>query len=378
MAGDFLLMASRGGFSVSKGVIASWARYQKKAVQDYRSSDKIVLGDLEQAYRLYTLALKGEPESGAMNRLKESEHLSSQAAWMLASAYSITGKKNVAKEITNGKKVDFSEYSETGRTFGSPVRDKAIALGSSVLMDEIPQALDIAQEVARAMSDGWYTTQEAAFSSAAMNLLAGKVATGPISTEVTQTGSTTPVKSTKSVCNVQLDTESGGVDIKNLSDGGIYATLATSTLPKSGERTEARSNGLSLDVNYISREGKVLNPAEIPQGTDFSVSITVGNTSGIKDYTHLALTEMVPSGWEISNDRMYGAPVQDVTYDYQDIRDDRVIWFFDLPRGTAKTFKVNIRASYEGEFNLPPVKCEAMYDSKVSANTASGTAKVSN
>ena len=38
MAGQFMVMASQNGFSVSKGVLASWARYQKKAVQDYRAN----------------------------------------------------------------------------------------------------------------------------------------------------------------------------------------------------------------------------------------------------------------------------------------------------------------------------------------------------
>ena len=59
-----------------------------------------------------------------------------------------------------------------------------------------------------------------------------------------------------------------------------------------------------------------------------------------------------------------------------DIRDDRVVWHFDLPKGTAKTFRIKMRAAYQGSFNLPPVKCEAMYDARISANTASGTAAV--
>ena len=375
MAGQFLVMASRGGFSVSKGVLASWSRFQKKAVQDYRSSDKALLQDLEQAFRLYTLALLGEPESGAMNRLKESDNLSSQASWMLAAAYAVTGKKNVAREITEGLKTDFSDYQETGRTYGSPVRDKAIALGTCVYMDEIPAALDIAQEISKAMS-GWYTTQEAAFATNFMSLLADKVGTGAISAEIKQGENITQAQSTKSVCSFTLDPQTGGADVKNLSDADIHATLVTSTIPKTGEKTEARSNGISLDVKYTSSEGKALNPSEIKQGTDFTVTITVGNSSGLRDYTHLALTEMIPSGWEISNERLYGVQDKDLSYNYMDIRDDRVVWHFDLPKGTSKTFRVKVHASYEGEFVLPAVKCEALYDSKTSANTTSGTAKV--
>ena len=35
-----------------------------------------------------------------------------------------------------------------------------------------------------------------------------------------------------------------------------------------------------------------------------------------------------------------------------------------------------MHASYQGEYILPAVKCEAMYDPRVRANTASGHTKV--
>lgn len=376
MAGQFMIMASQNGFTVSKGVLASWARFQKKAVQDYRANPEYPLWDFEQAYRLYTLALKGEPENGAMNRLKESENLSQQAGWMLAAAYAVAGKKNIAKEMVANLRTDFSEYTESGRTFGSSTRDKAVALETCAIIDDIPGAMDIAQEVAKAMSGGWYMTQETAFASKAMSSLAGKINTGNLTADVTQSGKATPVKTAKSVYGLALDTQSGGADVNNTSDGVIYATLITSTVPEFGARNEARSNGLGMTVTYTSSNGKLLNPAEIPQGTDFTVTITVGNSSTMRDYTNLALTEVVPSGWEIFNDRLFGAGDSRAAYSYRDIRDDRVIWYFDLPRGKSKTFKIKMHAAYEGEFTLPSVKCEALYDAHISANSASGTAKV--
>ena len=376
MAGQFMILASQNGFSVSRGVLASWTRYQKKNIQNYRNAEAGSMTDLEQAYRLYTLALKGEPENGAMNRLKESANLSRQASWMLASAYAVAGKKNVAKEMIEKLKTDFSENPESVRTFGSPLRDKAIAMETLVLTDMIPEADDLAHEIADAMSSGLYSTQEVLFVTRSMNLLSGKLNNGVLTAEVVQKGNTLQVKSVKSICNVNLDTKAGGADIKNTSDGSIHATLVITSVPAPGTRTEARYNGLNLSVSYLSEDGKPVNPASIPQGTDFTAIVNVGNVSGFKDYTHLALTEIIPSGWEIFNERLYGTEYNNGTYDHMDIRDDRVVWHFDLPRGTAKTFRVKMRAAYEGSFNLPPVKCEAMYDARINANTASGKAVV--
>ena len=84
----------------------------------------------------------------------------------------------------------------------------------------------------------------------------------------------------------------------------------------------------------------------------------------------------VPSGWEIVNDRLTGGNTADDGYDYKDIRDDRVLWYFGLPAGRSKTFTVQLRAAYEGTYMLPAVVCEAMYEPAVSAATASGTAVV--
>lgn len=376
MAGQFMITAAKNGFNVSKGVLASWSRFQKRNIQDYRNSDNSGQGDLNQAYRLYTMALKGEAESGAMNRLKESENLSDQAGWMLASAYAVSGKKNVAAEIISKLKTNFTDYREANTTFGSQTRDKAIALEALVRTDAIPEAMDVAQEVAESMAGGWYMTQETAFATNAMKQLAGKVGTGELSAEVKQGDKTQVVKTAKSISSMQLDTQNGNVEVTNTTGGSLYATLITSVTPKFGDKVEARSNGLSLKVSYHGDNGRTLDPHNLKQGTDFTVSVTVGNTSGTRDCTNLALTEMIPSGWEIVNDRMFGGESAKASFSYRDIRDDRVSWFFDLAKGTSKTFKIKMHASYQGEFILPAVKCEAMYDPHISANTTSGMAKV--
>ncbi len=376
MAGQFMVTAAKNGYNVSKGVLASWSRFQKRAVQDYRNSDGGGLNDLNQAYRLYTLALNGEAESGAMNRLKESEALSDQAAWMLASAYTLAGKKTVAAEIIGGVQTSFSGYPDNDMTFASPIRDKAIALEAMTLADKTPEAIETASEIAGALTGDWYITQEVAFSTTALRKLADKIGDGILSAEIRQDGKTIPAKSAKAVYSTAIDPSTGSVEVVNTGDGDLFATLTTSSAAPAGEKTEAKANGLSLKVVYIAGNGKTLDPRSIPQGTDFSVRITVGNTSGVKDYTNLALSQIIPSGWEIVNDRLFGGDEGRKVFNYRDIRDDRVNWFFDLPKGTSKTFKMKLNASYQGVFILPAVKCEAMYDPRVSANTASGTAEV--
>jgi len=63
-------------------------------------------------------------------------------------------------------------------------------------------------------------------------------------------------------------------------------------------------------------------------------------------------------------------------FTYQDIRDDRILTYFDLARNRAKVIKVRLQSSYVGNFVLPAVQCEAMYDTSAYAKTKAGRVKV--
>lgn len=377
MAGIFLTEASQNGFPVSRGVLASWARYQKKAVQNYRTEDSNSYSDLSQAYRLYALALTGQPESGAMNRLKEKGTLPNTAAWMLSTAYSLSGKKNIAQGIISNIKNETEVWPGKDLTYGSVLRNKSISVEALTLADDIQEAYDMAKEVSKGLS-GYYSTQEAAFATHAMSKLAKKAGSGTLSAELTpRNGSSETISGTSGYYEKEIDAQSGAIEVKNLSEGKIFATLVASAYPSAAEKIPAKSNGLSVSVRYVSEDGKTLNPSEIAQGTEFLSIVSVTNTSGNTDCYNVALSEKIPSGWEIFNDRLLGsASDESVPWTYRDIKDDKVNWFFDIGKGVTKTFSIKLQAAYEGEFNLPAIKCEAMYDRNFSANTASGLAKV--
>ena len=63
-------------------------------------------------------------------------------------------------------------------------------------------------------------------------------------------------------------------------------------------------------------------------------------------------------------------------YTYRDVRDDRVLTYFDLPRTQSKIIKVRLQASYIGSFVLPAIHCEAMYDLSAQARTQASRIKV--
>jgi len=50
---------------------------------------------------------------------------------------------------------------------------------------------------------------------------------------------------------------------------------------------------------------------------------------------------------------------------YQDFRDDRVNFYFDIKPTQKLTFRVALNATYLGKYYLPAVYSEAMYDSSI-------------
>jgi hypothetical protein len=70
--------------------------------------------------------------------------------------------------------------------------------------------------------------------------------------------------------------------------------------------------------------------------------VKVSNTSSAENYRDMVLTQIFASGWEIHNVRMddFITVHQSSVPDYQDIRDDRVYTYFQLPRYESKIFVI--------------------------------------
>ena len=393
--GMFLTLAQEKGYAVHANVLNKWKRFQRAAAQNWRMPQEANnwqqwQSELQQAFRLYTLALAGAPEYGAMNRMKEQPGLSIQAKWRLAAAYALTGKMKPAEELVYNAETTVIPYSSMNQIYGSSDRDEAMILETLLLMNRERDALQQAKVVSKNLSqENWFSTQSTAFALMAMGRLAEKLS-GSLDFTWTWNGKQQPaVKSAKAVFEKEISTspKSGTVAVKNQGKGALSIDLITRT-QLLNDTLPAISDNLRMDIRYASMDGKPMSVNDIRQGTDFTAIASISNTSGTTDYTNLALTHIIPSGWEVYNERMTvpEAEPQETTdssgnvsgqYTYQDIRDDRVLTYFNLRRGETKIFTIKLQATYAGNFILPAVQCEAMYDVNVQARSKAGRTTVS-
>ena len=395
--GMFLTLAQEKGYAVHPNVLNKWKRFQRAAAQNWRmpqeaSNWQIWQSELQQAFRLYTLALAGAPEYGAMNRMKEQPGLSIQAKWRLAAAYALTGKMKPAGELVYNAETTVIPYSSMNLIYGSSDRDEAMILETLILMKRDRDALQQAKKVSQNLAqENWFSTQSTAFALMAMGRLAEQLS-GTLDFTWNWNGKQQPaVKSAKAVFEKEIATspKSGTVSVKNQGKGALSVDLITRT-QLLNDTLPAIADNIRLDVKYTDMAGSPISVEDIRQGTDFMSAVTLSNISGTSDYSNLALTHIIPSGWEIYNERMIVPEVSSSStneanvpessagkYTYKDIRDDRVLTYFDLRRGESKTFTVRLQATYAGNFILPAIQCEAMYDAVVQARTKAGRTTVS-
>lgn len=383
-AGHFMIEAEEKGYTLPPQMKSKWINFQQDQANNWSPHNERYRDDgFTQAYRLFTLALADVANLGEMNRLREYEKLGTQARHFLSMAYVYAGKKEVAMQLIAGaEKEKTNLYTHT---YGSKERNMAILLEGFLKLKMYDAAMPVIKEISAALnSSAWMSTQTTAFCLRAMAQAAEifKASLQDFKYSYTlNTLASKKVLSTHLVNQYALKISDAKVSnilkVENQSEFPFYINLAVEGTPLVDDFEKEEKN-IAMNVVYKDLDGRPLDHQNIKQGTDFKVEITVRNTSGSLSYENMALSAMFPSGWEISNTRLYGegsVHMIDIP-SYQDIRDDRVDFFFDLSRHEKKTFVVLLNASYIGEYNMPSISCSAMYDNTVRARVPGGKVKV--
>jgi uncharacterized protein YfaS (alpha-2-macroglobulin family) len=366
-AGHFITEAERAGFSIPAGFKQKWLDYQKKTAREWRFDIHHKASASDQAYRLFTLALAGNSEKGAMNRLRETKEIPQLSHWLLAAAYAITGRPEVAGELLDMRNTS-TEEEYRNYYYGSELRDKAIILYTLTLLKEEEAALPLLKEICNNLNTSdWYSTQSVAWGLFSYmkwtSMNPGK--------EDSQSDIRITLNAEKSdltimrgqILNrsINMADEENSLTVENKSDKPLYVTLVRKGTPLVSDITR-EEKGLSMKIDYVNMEMNPVDPSNLNQGTDFMMVAKVSNNT-FTQIENIALTQMVPSGWEIRNTRLFEADfgIKESRYDYRDFRDDRVNTYFSLARGETKNFVLILNAAYKGDYYQPSVWCEAMY-----------------
>ena len=370
-AGHFMVEAAKKGYVLPIGFKSKWIEYQKQQARNWRNNSTYGNNALSQAYRLYTLSLANSADVASMNRLRETSGISNEARMRLASAYALIGKKSIAKGILN--KLTTNEYSKRRYSnYGSETRNKAMALDTYTLLNETLKAIKLAKKIAENLSsEQWMSTQTTSYSLLAMSkyALQNGENTG-INASYSLNKKSKNINTSKALYVIDLKEvkSENTIAISNKSTGVLYVRVFNKGILPVGEEKVFQKN-LEATIIYKTKEGTEIVSNNLSQGTNFVAEVTVKNmTNDI--VKNVALTQYIPSGWEIVNTRFtdFGNTTSSQV-DYTDIRDASISTYFTLKKHETKTFKVLLNASYLGRYYLPGVQVEAMYDNDYTART---------
>ncbi len=379
----FLMEAKKKGYQVPDAFLSKLGKYlsaASNAYQEdkYRSDSKYI--DFIQAYRLYVLSLASSPEWGAMNRLRLKNPVGQMTRWMLAGAYAVGGKTDIAKQIIANLPTVFASSDWSDNYYGSDIRDEAFV--SMVLSDlgnkELSQ--DVIQDAVSKLNKNPYpNTQELSTTMLALGKIYknANLKSNKLSCNYSWNGKSESISTNQLIYRVGLNSDK----TNSLLVSNTSAIPLTFTIYQFGKELPGsivnKSNGLRLDISYLSKSGQKIDLNNLKQGDNIKALIRITNTGTFGYLKNLALTAVFPSGFEIENTRIGGISNLPSRVNYADYRDDRIMYYFDLDAGKSLDLDIPLTAAYAGTYLRPLLECESMYKPAIQTLYRSGIAKIS-
>ena len=161
--------------------------------------------------------------------------------------------------------------------------------------------------------------------------------------------------------------------------GAAFYSVLTRGVP-TDDAFKPASEGLQIERQFLDRDGKPVDLNAVRQGDLVAIKTRVRSVAGAVQ--NVVIVNLLPSGLEVENPRLSSTEqlpwVTDANLQPRsmDLRDDRILLFVDLPADSWQTFYTLVRAVAPGQFRLPPVEVEAMYNPALRAVGERGTMEV--
>ena len=372
-AGMFLIMAKEAGYFVPQSLYNRWLEYEKNFVK--RSIDERELL-IYRVNSLFLLALAKEPNVSAMNVIYEKRaKLDTASLWQLAAAYKLAGIDDIAMKIASSASTEPNlKKDDYENNYGSATRDKAIIANAYKIIygknhSELLKELgDILQ------SNEYLSTQSAGYALYALALglnLDEKKQGEPMNATLNINGKSHKIND-KSLQSFEFS--EGKANLTSQKD--IFVSFGVEGIKL--DLAQPYSNKLIIKRSFFDEKGNAINESEIQSSKTFYMGIAVSPTQNFGRINNVALTQVLPSGWEVANTLLESANLasdddsnsktpKSSHFDFIDIRDDKIIWFFSLNGAQKSNFYIKLNAVTPGKYTLSGAFAEAMYDDSFGA-----------
>ena len=245
-----------------------------------------------------------------------------------------------------------------------------------------PLAPAVAYDVMHSLEEQhWYTTQSTAYALMALGMFFKDKEIGDYTGTVSIAGGESFPIDTSSF-RLERDNLGGKtVTITISGKGTCYYSWQASGV-SSSTVAEEFDRGIKVRREYYNEVGEPLSADSVALGDRVICKITAQAQD--KYLQNVVINDLIPAGFAIENPRLKTTPSlawipkSDRALDYQDIRDDRLLLFTGLEPNPQQPLQVyySLRAVCAGEFVIPPIAAECMYNPVIAGAASSGRLKV--
>ncbi len=144
-----------------------------------------------------------------------------------------------------------------------------------------------------------------------------------------------------------------------VTEGGFERTVPTEPLRE----------GIEVERLYLDKDGNPL--AEATLGEPITVQLQLRSLKQGQTITNVALTDLLPGGFEVVRESLSAGRSTLPGMAFNEVREDRVV-LFGVAQPQVQLLRYKITPTRRGEFIVPPVLADSMYDRSVRARGLPG------
>jgi uncharacterized protein YfaS (alpha-2-macroglobulin family) len=131
---------------------------------------------------------------------------------------------------------------------------------------------------------------------------------------------------------------------------------------------QALTNGLEVYREVLGKNNAAVTRTKL--GEQLHVRVHVRSLQQ-QEITNVAIVDLLPGGFEVVDSSIHTGTCATRGVDYVDVREDRAVFFVSAPTN-ALEIDYQIKSCNRGDFVVPPVFAQSMYDRNVKGRGLGG------
>ncbi|MHA3774309.1 alpha-2-macroglobulin [Verrucomicrobiota bacterium sgz303538] len=376
----FLIEAKDAGFMPPSNVLQSGLRRLQQLVisEPHNLREARVI-----AYAIYLLTREGVITTNYILNLRDYLDKSFEKQWptdltsvYLAGSWALLKKSDEAQRLIEGYRLSIYDSRETWDFYSPLIADSQYV---AMLARHFPAMLDRIsptsfQAIVKPIGEGRFNTLSAAYAVLALKsysqhlaknapeLGMSEVSAGKVETPLNTSGSALLKRAAFSAEAAALRFTAR----KQSAGLGTFYQVVEAGFDKGLPNTPV-ADGLEVFREFLDERDTVTNTARV--GEPITVRIRIRSLTH-NVLTNVALVDLLPGGFEVAAGSLQPGPGVKGC-DYVEVREDRNVFFGDVGP-LVREIRYQIKPTNRGEFVVPPVFAESMYDRAVKARGLSG------